>query len=179
MAAALTAVILLAAVLVVFGTLAYGALSAAPWVPMRKRDTLRLLELLKLKPGQVLYDLGCGDGRVLVAAAKHYGVRAVGYEVALVPYLLAQLRRVSSGVPKLIQVRYQSFWQADLSPADAVACFLTPPAMRKLEPKLARELKPGASFATYVFALPNLVPTAISKPNQSQPAIYLYTNSVQ
>ncbi len=172
------ALLLFVCLLVVFGTLAWGALSAAPWVPLPRRDVERLISCVDPQPGELLVDLGCGDGRLLVAAAARPGVRAIGYEVAVVPYLLAQLRRVLSPARERISVRYQSFWEQDLGTAAAVVCFLTPPAMRRLEPKLDRELRPGARFATYVFPLPNATRDLVDKPTRAAVSIYRYRGPI-
>ncbi len=166
-------------VLSLLGTLAYGALSAAPWVPLGRADTERLLHLAQLCPGELLYDLGCGDGRLLTAAAKRYGVRAVGFEIALLPYLLAQARIRLAGVGERVTVRYQSFWHVPFDRADAVVCFLTPQALQRLQTKIPSELKPSARFVTYAFKLKSLSPTFVSKPSPTATPIYLYTRSVQ
>lgn len=176
MPALIVTILLLVAILAVFGTLAYGAISAAPWVPMPQRDVNRLLKLANLRAGELLYDLGCGDGRLLVAAAEKYNVRAVGYELALVPYCAAQIRRLLSGARSRIRIEYGNFWQADLSDVDAIVCFLTPYAMRKLEPKLTRELvRPGARFISYSFRLHSRQPKLVNREKTNDAPIYLYT----
>lgn len=158
--------------------MAYGAVSAAPWVPLPQRDVRRLISICQPRPGEVLYDLGCGDGRVVAVAGRDFALRSVGFEVAVVPYLLAKARLWLAGLNNA-QIWLKNFWQADLSQADIVVCFLTPAAMIKLLPKLQRELKPGARFATYAFPLPLLTPTEINKPLHSDAKIYLYTNIVR
>ncbi|MBI5465955.1 MAG: class I SAM-dependent methyltransferase [Candidatus Kerfeldbacteria bacterium] len=163
------------ALLLVVGTLAYGAISAAPWVPLPAKDVARLLALARLKPGELVYDLGCGDGRIIVAAARDFGVRAVGFEVAFLPYCLARLRVFLSGTAGLAEVRYQNFWRVKFTPADAVFCFLTPAAMVKLENKVASELRPGARFVSCVFKLPRRQAGQVSKPSAKDLPIYLYT----
>jgi SAM-dependent methyltransferase len=168
-------ILLLFVLLIIFGTLAYGALSAAPWVPLRKKDIKRLLDLANLKPGELVYDLGCGDGRLLIAAAKIYGVRAIGFEIALVPYLIAKLKISLLGLNKQVKVLYKDFWQIPLAPADVVVCFLTPYAMKKLEKKIPSELKHGARFVSYVFQLHSMSNKIISKPSPNDAPIYLYT----
>lgn len=175
MLSAAGAIVLLIAVMAVLGTLAWGALSAAPWVPLPRRDVARLLALAQLKPNELLYDLGSGDGRLVVAAAEQFGVRAIGFELALVPYVLAHLRRLRSPARSRISFRYRSFWGEHLTPATAVVCFLTPYAMRKLEPKLAAELAPGARFVSYTFKLPSRQPTIVSRQHATDAPIYLYT----
>jgi SAM-dependent methyltransferase len=175
MLASIYSILLLLALIIIFGTLAYGALSAAPWVPLKKKDIKRLLDLANLKPGELIYDLGCGDGRLLIMAAKVYGVRAVGFEIALLPYLIAKLKILILGLNKQVKVLYKDFWQIPLSPADAIVCFLTPYAMKKLERKIPSELKPGARFVSYVFQLHSLPNKIVSKPLPTDAPIYLYT----
>lgn len=179
MLGSLGALLLLVAILAVMGTLAYGAYSAAPWVPLLRHDVERMVRLVRLSPGETLYDLGCGDGRLLMAAAERYHVRAVGFELALVPYCLAHIRRLLSPQRALISIRYQDFWNVSLAPADAVVCFLTPYAMRKLEQKIPAELKPGARFATYAFRLHSLEPELVDRELPNDTPIYLYTKGVQ
>lgn len=171
----LSAILLLVAILAALGTLAWGALSAAPWVPLPRRDVERLLDMVAPRPGETLYDLGCGDGRLLIAAAERYGAQAVGYELAIVPYIVALVRRSISPARGRIKVHYRSFWGIDFAAAQAIVCFLTPYAMRRLKPKLAAELSPGARFATYAFRLPDRTPTAVNRGSGHELPIYLYT----
>lgn len=176
MTSLLVTLLLLAAILAVFGTLAYGAISAAPWVPMPTRDVERLLNLANLKPDELIYDLGCGDGRLIVSAAERYKVRAVGYELALLPFCFAWLRKIISPARSRISIRYENFWKVDLSQVDVVVCFLTPYAMRKLESKIAHELiKTGSRLLSYSFRLHSRTPSLVNKEKQSDAPIYVYT----
>lgn len=167
------------ALLVILGSFAWGAVSAAPYVPLRSRDIIRLLNLADVRSGETLIDLGCGDGRIILTAAKVYNLKAKGFEIAFLPWLISLIRKLTRGAGKDIKVSLKNFWQADLSKADIVVCFLTPPVMGKLEAKLKLELKPGARFVTYAFPLPNLVPTAVSKPLSTDINIYLYKDIVR
>lgn len=173
LAANLTSLVVLTGLVVIFGSLAYGALSAAPWVPIRRKDIKRLLEFGGVGPNQKLYDLGCGDGRIVAEAAK-LGAQASGFEIALLPFWLARLRlllaRKRSG-----QIYLKNFWHVNFNQADVIVCFLTPQAMQKLERKIAYELKPGAKFLSYAFRLPNRMPARVSKPQPHDVPIYLYT----
>jgi len=167
---------MLLALVVVTGTAAMGAISAAPWVPLRKHEVRRMLKLAELKPGETVYDLGAGDGRILAVAAQEFGAKAVGWEIALLPYLAARIRlwRTNNAA-----IRFSSFFKTDFSSADVVACFLTPMAMAKLLPKLQRELKPGARFVAYAFPLPNTQEDALDKPTQRQTRIFLYRSPLK
>lgn len=175
----MTGYIILLLLIAIMGSFAYGAFLAAPWVPIKKQDLARLIALAKPKAGEWLYDLGCGDGRIIITAAKDYKLRALGFEVAWLPFLFTKLRILLSGLSKCVQVTSANFWKKDLSPADIVVCFLTPPAMIKLLPKLKAELKPGARFISYAFPLPEIDPDEVSKPLNSAISIYLYKNIVQ
>ena len=132
-----------------------------------------LLDALPMAPDDRLYDLGCGDGRVLRAAAKRYKVQAVGFEVNPLAYVAAKtLSAGSNGV----QIRYGDFWREDLGEADVVFCYLFPDLMERLAIKLARELRPDARVVSCNFPLSGWKPTRILHPpplRHGDP-IYLY-----
>jgi SAM-dependent methyltransferase len=113
---------------------------------------------------QKLVDLGCGDGRVLREAQKRYGVRAVGYEINPLAYLKARL--FSFGFNK-VKIKRQNFWEADLSDADVVFCYLYPDVMKRLAAKLVSGLKPGSVIVSSNFSLPGLVPSKIVRLRRS------------
>jgi cyclopropane fatty-acyl-phospholipid synthase-like methyltransferase len=123
--------------------------------------------------GQVLVDLGCGDGRILREAQKYYKVKAIGYEVNLLAYLKARV--LSFGI-KDIEIRRQDFWSANLSNADVVFCYLFPDVMQKLSAKLRANLKPGAVIVSCNFTLPGFKPSNVLHPAgalHSDP-VYIY-----
>ena len=131
------------------------------------------LEAIDLKPGQLLVDLGCGDGRVLRSARRRCAVRAEGYELNLLAFCKARLLCWwSTG----ITIRLQNFWRADLSRADVVFCYLFPDVMPPLAQKLGDELKPGATVVSCNFPLPGFTPERVLRPG-NQPAndpIFIY-----
>ncbi len=170
----ITVIILLLLVILIFGTLAYASISAAPWVPLFKKDIKRMIKLANLQPGEILYDLGAGDGRILLECIKQQRVKAEGWEIAFLPYLIARLRIWLNRAGDKITLHYQNFYQADLSSADVIVCFLTPQAMRKLESKIKKELKPGARFLSYAFAFPTWQASLVDKPQDNLTAIFLY-----
>ncbi|MDD5109915.1 MAG: class I SAM-dependent methyltransferase [Patescibacteria group bacterium] len=161
-------------IIAVLGTFAWGGLLAAPWVPMPIRDVERLLGVAKPKAGEMLCDLGCGDGRLMVSAARQYGVQAVGYEVALLPYLLCWCRIWLYGRRRKIRVYYRNFFHQPLRNAKVVTLFLTPKAMPKLREKLEAELTLGSRVVSYAFSMPGWQPTIVDKPNPKRVAIYRY-----
>ena len=126
----------------------------APWVPAFKKDLSKVIKDSKLKSGQVFYELGCGDGRFVEEAAK-LGATAIGYEINPIMWLIAWVRNFKY---KNAHVYLGDFWGHDLSDGDVVMTFLTPRFMQKLEDKLNQELKPGTTFVSYIFVLPNKKP---------------------
>jgi len=108
-----------------------------------------------VQEGELVYDLGCGDGRVVVALANNSPAELiVGYEVSLIPYIWSRLRIIFLGLSKRIDVRYGDFLNRDLSSADVIFCFLTPMAMKRLQPKFEKELKKGTRIISYSFHIP-------------------------
>ncbi len=153
--------ILILVLAVVLFTMAYAAISAAPWVPTKKGDIERLVELADLKPGEVVYELGCGDARVLVQLAKKTRIRGVGIELSILQMLVAKLRAALSRTD--VQIKWRNLFHTNLSQADLVYLFLMPDAYAALRPKFERELKPGACVVTYVWPIPGWQPVSVSK----------------
>jgi tRNA A58 N-methylase Trm61 len=110
-----------------------------------------MLRLAGVKKGDIVYDLGSGDGRVVITAAKQYGVKAVGFEIdpGLVKLARENVRR--EGVAKLVEIRQQDFLTADLSPASVVTLYLSKDGNLAVRPALMSQLKPGARVVSYSF----------------------------
>ena len=140
-------------------------ISGAPWVPARSYDVEALLSSVKLKKGDVFYELGCGDGRLVKAAAER-GAKAVGFELNPILWLIAKLRCWSV---KGATVRLANLWKVDLSSADVVMVFLVPRTMPRLHQKALRELSPHAQLVSYVF------PIVGKKPAAKHSSWYIYT----
>jgi SAM-dependent methyltransferase len=134
----------------------------APWVTTKKSDVERFLRLADIKPGHIFYELGSGDGR-LVCAAAEAGAEAYGFEIALIPYLLAQFRRLRSPARKRIHFRLKSFWKISFKQADIVYMFLLPEIYEKLKSKFEKELKPGAVVITYAWRIKGWNPVEIDQ----------------
>ncbi len=164
--------IFLILLLIFLGTAVYAGVRGAPWVGSRKKDVQRFLKIADIKPGQVVYDLGSGDGRIVIAAAK-IGARAIGLEVSLLPYLLSKIKQGWAHLPNLT-IKYKDFFREDLSSADIVYIFLTAKAHRRLKEKLEKELKSGAKVITYVWPIPGWQPIKKDKPGAQSIALYLY-----
>jgi len=130
----------------IFSTIAIGALSAAPWVPTKKRDRDTVARGINLRPGAKVYDLGCGDGSMLFSLVDvHPDIRAVGYEIAFPPLAWGWFRKWRGGSKyKNVSMYWRDFWAKDVSDADAVFMFLMSPAYARMLPKLTRELRDEA-----------------------------------
>lgn len=123
----------------------------APFDPTPQEVVERMLALAAVKKGDLVYDLGAGDGRVVVTAAKKYGVKAVGFEIDPGLAKLARENACKQGVEKLVQIRQEDFMNADLSPATVVTLYLSYDGNLTLRPKLMRELKSSARVVSYTF----------------------------
>ena len=165
--------IALVVVVAVAVTYAWGAWRAAPFVPTRQRDVERMLFLAEVQPGQTVVDLGAGDGRFLLTAARRFKAKVIGYEISLLPYLIG-LCRLALARDVQAKWKFQDFFRVNLQSADVVVCFLTPGAMAKLAVKFQRELRPGTKIVSYAFALPGWIPLRKDKPSATVMAVYLY-----
>lgn len=131
------------------------------------------LDAVPMKNDELLIDIGCGDGRVLSAARKRYGVRAIGFEVNPLAFLLAKLRTLGK---RGITVQYRNFWKVDVGEADILFCYLFPDVMEKVARKLELELHPGARVVSGNFPLPGWKHLNVFYPASSlnNSPIYLY-----
>ena len=130
----------------------------APFDPSPQEVVERMLTIAAVKKGDVVYDLGSGDGRVVIAAAKKYGVKAVGFEIDPGLVKLARENVRQQGVEKLVEIRQQDFMTADLSKATVVTLYLSYDGNLVLQPKLMHELRPGARVVSYTFDMPGWEP---------------------
>ena len=121
------------------------------FVPTPQEVVEDMLRLANVRKGDVLYDLGSGDGRIPVTAAKLYGVRAVGIDIDPERIREAQDNARKHGVEKLVQFRMDDLFKADFSDATVVTLYLLPDLNVKLRPRLLRELKPGTRIVSHQF----------------------------
>jgi SAM-dependent methyltransferase len=149
-------------VLVVFMSLLFTHFTGAIWSPTPIKTVKKMLELASLKRGEKLYDLGCGDGRIAIMAAK-MGAKAVGVEINPFLYLIARL--AGRGIPNL-ELRWGNLYRTDLSDADVVTLYLSPSGNRRLV-KILKRLKKGARIVSYRWPLP-------LNSKQMEEGIYLY-----
>ncbi len=123
----------------------------APYWPSSMKKVRKMLEMAEIKPGETVYDLGCGDGRIIVGAARRYGARAVGVEIEPFRFIWCQLLITVLGLRKRVRVLRRDLFSEDLHDADVVVCYLLQKTNDRLEHKLVRELKPGARIVSNTF----------------------------
>ena len=149
--------------------------SLAPYVVSPQEIVDRMLELADLKPGEKLYDLGSGDGRILITAVVRFKAKAVGVEISddLVNSTNTRIRRL--GLDNDAQVIHGNFLDVDLSPADVVTLYLATDANELLRPNLEKYLKNGARVVSHDYAVPGWKPKLVDKdPDIHGHLIYLY-----
>lgn len=120
------------------------ALYGLPSIPTKPDRIRKALKLANLQADETLYDLGAGDGRVLLIAAGEFGAQAVGIEVGPIQCVVIWLRAIASGFGEKIQVRWGNYLNADLREADVVFLYATSQEVLKLAPYLEKQLKQGA-----------------------------------
>jgi SAM-dependent methyltransferase len=123
----------------------------APFLPTPPETVRAMLQLAKVTSNDVVYDLGSGDGRVVITAAALYKTRAVGIEIKPELVKIAQASADSEGVGDLVTFRQQDIFDADLSKATVVTLYLLPEQNLKLKAKLLKELPPGARVVSFDF----------------------------
>ncbi len=131
----------------------------APYMATPQEVVDRMLQMAEVTKGDVVYDLGSGDGRLVITAAKRYGARGVGVDID--PALIARSRANarSEGVENLVEFRQQDALTVDVSPASVVTLYLLSGANLKLRPTLQKQLKPGSRVVSHQFGMGDWVPT--------------------
>ena len=119
-------------------------ISGLPWIPTRPARIHHALALANISPGDILYDLGSGDGRVLVMAAREFGARAIGIEISPIHCLVARVNAILGGINNKVEIRWASFYKVDFSDADVIFVYMTSREATRLQPHLERQLRPGA-----------------------------------
>jgi tRNA A58 N-methylase Trm61 len=122
-----------------------------PYVPTPQEVVDRMLELAQVKKGDVVYDLGSGDGRIVVTAAKKYGVRAIGFEIDPQRIKESHENIKKAGVEKLVEIRQQDIRTVDLSSASVLTMYLLPEVNLMIRPNIWKQMKPGSRIVSHDF----------------------------
>ncbi|MFT0812234.1 SAM-dependent methyltransferase [Synechococcus sp. OH20] len=135
-------------------------LSLAPYVRTLPSVVDAMLDLAQVGREDVLYDLGCGDGRILIRAAQRFGTRGVGVDIDPERILEAQQRAQEAQVQDRVIFLQQDLLNLDLAPATVVSCYLLPRSHLLIRDKLRSQLRPGARLVTHSFDMGDWPPTA-------------------
>jgi SAM-dependent methyltransferase len=122
-----------------------------PYVPTPDAIVQSMLKLAGVQKGDVVYDLGCGDGRIVIAAAKLYGAHGIGVDINPERIREARLNAKQAGVEGMVQFVEGDLFDADIKDASVVTLYLLPSINLKLRPKLMRDLKPGTRVVSHAF----------------------------
>ncbi len=133
----------------------------APSVSTPENVVDRMLHAARLKPGETLYDLGSGDGRVLIAAAQKFGARAVGIEISKASVASSSKRIKELKLDDKVRVIEGDLMAAELSGADVVTLYLLTKSNDMIRPLLEKQLKPGARVISHDYAIPGWLPARV------------------
>jgi SAM-dependent methyltransferase len=122
-----------------------------PYVPTPQEVVDRMLELAQVQKGDVVYDLGSGDGRIVITAAKKYGVKAIGFEIDPERIKESQENIKKAGVGNLVEIRQQDIRTVDLNPASVLTMYLLPEVNLMIRPNIWKQMKPGSRVVSHDF----------------------------
>lgn len=145
----------------------------APFVPSMWEITETMLKLAKAHKGDVVYDLGSGDGRIVIMAAEKFGARGVGVEMDPALIRESRINARKAGVARRVQFIQQDLFKTDISTATVVTLYLRPEVNLRLRPKLLRELKAGTRVVSNSFDMGDWKPDKVESV-QGNP-VYLWT----
>jgi len=140
------------------------------WEPSPDEAVRRMLKLTRLQPGEVHFDLGSGDGRVVVAAAA-LGAQSTGYEIDRELIESSRARIAEAGLADRARILNQDLLNADFGSVDVLTTYLTPESYPPLVPLLERDLRPGVRVAVYKFPVPGWEPDAVERWQDPDPDI--------
>jgi len=135
----------------------------APVYPTPETVVDQMLTLAQVRPGEMVYDLGCGDGRIVIAAAQKFKARAVGIEIRRDIYERTLANVAALGLSDQVRIVHGNALKYDLSPADVVTLYLLTSSNERLKPILLKDLKPSARIVSHDFEIRGWKPTAVNK----------------
>jgi ubiquinone/menaquinone biosynthesis C-methylase UbiE len=157
----------------------FGSEDLAPYLPSPQAVVERMLEVAQLKPGETLYDLGSGDGRIVITAAQKFGANAVGIEISDV-LCKSTLKRVAAlNLGPQVKIIHGNALKTDLSPADVVTLYLLTSSNARLRPNLEKYLKPTARVVSLNFGMPGWKAVSVEtvRTDRQTHTIYVYQMS--
>lgn len=155
--------IVLISIIVIIGVHIVGGFSGAIWLPTLRKSRKHLISAIELKDGDIIYDLGCGDGSLLFEAArKNEKIKAVGFEIALWPYLMGIFRKFLGGY-KNVNIKFKNLFNQDIRDANIIFVFLLEKCYPRLVNKFKKELSDDCLVIIEAFPMDNIKPYKIIK----------------
>jgi len=145
------------------GSVAVWTDGEVPFVRSAPEVIDRMLELARVQSGDVVYDIGSGDGAIIIRAAKKYGVKGVGIEIDRDLVLKARNNAFREKVDHLVEFRAEDAFTVDVSPATVVTLYMLPEFNAKLRPMLDRQLKPGSRVVSHDYPIEGWVPDKVER----------------
>ena len=146
-----------------YNTDVIGFMYDVPFVATPEVVVRRMLQLARVQPGEVVYDLGSGDGRIVIIAAKEFGARSYGVEIRKDLYEQSMARIKDMGLADRATIINASFYDVPLTDADVVTMYLLTSVNERLKPKLEKELRPAARVVTHDFEVPGWRPVVVEE----------------
>ena len=159
----LSTILLIFGLLVLAGMVVLPVFFGAPWHPLMPGTIRRILRFAEVQPGETVCDLGCGEGRVLITAAKEFSARAIGVEIDPLKVVMARLLARMNGVSDRVQIVRGNMFDFDPGSADVLYLYLTHQAVDKLFPEILKKLKPSVRIVSYRFCLRGMTPEKVSE----------------
>jgi cyclopropane fatty-acyl-phospholipid synthase-like methyltransferase len=147
------------------------ALFGSPWYPISRKSLRRALDFCEARAGERIVDLGSGDGRVLIAAAKEYGLLATGIEIDPIKVWLSNLKVRRAGVQDRVNIVRADLFDYNYREADILFVYLTHQAMDKLFPDILEQLKPTVKILSHKFCIRGMMPDKVN----ADKTLFLYT----
>jgi predicted RNA methylase len=149
-------------------------MNVSPFVESPKEVVMKMLKLIDAKPNEILYDLGSGDGRIIIIASKEFGTKSVGIELRdyLVKKALEEVKKFK--LEDKVEILNDDFFNVDVSKADIITLYLTTSANEKLRPKLEKELKDNVRVVSHDYEIRGWNPVKIIKDDPQGHTIYVY-----
>ncbi|MHA2140245.1 MAG: SAM-dependent methyltransferase [Candidatus Thorarchaeota archaeon] len=150
--------------------IAWPMLIGAPWIPTPKRKARGMLELAEVGDEDIVYDIGSGDGRIIIMAAREYGARSIGIEADPIRFMWSRLAIRRHRLSERVKVLRGNFFKSNIEEATVVTVYQGVEVNKKLKEKFTRDLKPGTRVVSYRFLFEGWAPV---KTNEED-SIYLY-----
>lgn len=142
----------------------------SPWWRTNGKVARAMVKLAKISKNDMIYDLGCGDGTLLVTAAKEKGAKGVGVEIDPSRVAIAKLRIFLNSLSGLVIIKRKNLFKEDISQASVVVVYLIPQTLKRLEAKFFKELRPGTRVISYVYPIDYL--SQIARDDRNQITVY-------